>query len=365
MYFEELELKNFRNYKYQKVKFHNKINLITGNNAQGKTNLIESLYMMSFGKSFRTSRDNELMGFGGDITGIKSVSIKDGHDLTVEINLIKNKKSIKLDGVYLKKISDLLENILTVIFSPDDLKIVKEDPGKRRAFMDRELCQLKPVYYDNLVKYKKVLDQRNAFLKSREIDTDMLGIWDAELAAYGSVIMKHRAEFITKLDKISRKIHEKISDGKENLKLSYESNIRLAEKNEDQCKIFLDTLLDCRSRDIERMASNRGINRDDIKIIIDDIDVRKYGSQGQQRSAALSLKLAEIDLIIEETGEHPVLLLDDVLSELDAVRREKLITSFGDIQIFITTTDIDDETLSKLPDHAVYEIDNGVILRKY
>lgn len=365
MYFEELELRNFRNYKHQKVKFHNKINLIIGNNAQGKTNLIESLYMMSFGKSFRTSRDNELIGFGKDISGIKSVSVKDGLDLTVEISLIKNKKSIKLDGIHLKKLSDLLENILTVIFSPDDLKIVKEDPGKRRAFMDRELCQLRPVYYDNLVKYKKILDQRNAFLKGREIDVEMLDIWDSELARHGAFIMEHRAEFIKKLDNISRSIHKKISDGKEQLKLSYESNIRLAGKNENQNKIFIDKLLEYRSRDIDRMTSNSGIHRDDIKIIIDDVDVRKYGSQGQQRSAALSLKLAEIDLIIEETGERPVLLLDDVLSELDASRREKLITSFGDIQIFITATDIDDETISKLPDHAVYQIDNGVILRKY
>ncbi len=365
MYFEELELENFRNYRYQKINFHKKINLITGQNAQGKTNLIEALYMMSLGKSFRTSRDNELIRFESNNARIKTISSKDNEQLKIDIILIKNKKSIRIDDIPLKKISDLLENILIVVFSPEDLRIVKDDPNKRRLFIDRELCQLKPVYYDNLVSYKKILDQRNAFLKNRELDIDMLDVWDAELANKGSWIMKRRAYFIEKLACISADIHSKISDGKEKLQLTYESNIEKTEKIEDQYEIFTRTLNKCRSKDIERMTSTRGIQRDDIKIEIDGIDVRKYGSQGQQRSAALSLKLAEINLIVEETGESPILLLDDVLSELDEIRRKKLITSFGDIQIFITTTDINEEILSQLPEHAIFEVNAGVVDRKY
>lgn len=363
MYFKELYLENFRNYENQKVEFSEKVNLITGENAQGKTNLIEGLYIMSIGKSFRTPRDNDMIRFGSSIARVRTISVIDGDDTEVEICLIKNKKSIKIDGINIKKITDLLKNILIVVFSPDDLRIVKEEPARRRAFMDRELCQLKPVYYDDLSRYRKTLDQRNAYLRSGNSDEIMLNIWDEELAARGARIVGERARFVEKLDVISRNIHQSISDGREELRLDYESSV-LGESSDDDLKEnFLGLLRSCRQRDEERGNTLYGPHHDDIKIVINGTDVRKFGSQGQQRSAALSLKLAEIEFIFQETGEKPVLLLDDVLSELDRVRQKKLITSFEDVQIFITATYIDEEILADLPDRAVFSVDGGRVVR--
>lgn len=183
MYFKEIELSNFRNYESQKIDFHKKVNIIVGNNAQGKTNLIEGLYIMSLGKSFRTSKDSEMIKFGCNMARVRTISRRSDRDVSVEIGLVKNKKSLKIDGVKMKKASDLLENIYIVVFSPDDLKIVKEEPEKRRRFIDRELCQLKPVYFDSISKYKKILSQRNFLLKQESPDMSMLDIWDEEISA--------------------------------------------------------------------------------------------------------------------------------------------------------------------------------------
>ena len=302
-----MELSNFRNYENQKINFHKNVNIIVGNNAQGKTNLIEGLYIMSLGKSFRTAKDSEMIGFGCNMARVKTVSCRSDRDVTVEIGLVKNKKSLKIDGVRMKKTSDLLENVYIVVFSPDDLKIVKEEPEKRRRFIDRELCQLKPVYFDSISKYRKILAQRNFLLKEEKPDMSMLDIWDED--------------------------------------------------------IFYETLCSGRKKDLIRRNTGHGPHRDDIRIMVNGVDVRSFGSQGQQRSAALSLKLAEIKLIFEETGEKPVLLLDDVLSELDRVRQRQLITSFGDIQIFITTTEVTDELRKQLPDHAIFEVEKGIVKR--
>lgn len=363
MYFKEMELSNFRNYEDQKIDFHEKVNMIVGNNAQGKTNLIEGLYIMSLGKSFRTSKDSEMIRFGCNMARVKTVSHRSDRDVTVEIGLVKNKKSLKIDGVKMKKASDLLENVYIVVFSPDDLKIVKEEPEKRRKFIDRELCQLKPVYFDSVSKYKKILAQRNFLLKEEKPDMSMLDIWDEELSGYGARIIKERALFIEKLKKISKGIHSDLTENREILDIEYESDIDICDDIREQKKVFYDALYSGRKRDMIRRNTGRGPHRDDIRIMIDGIDVRSFGSQGQQRSAALSLKLAEIKLIFEETGERPVLLLDDVLSELDRVRQRQLITSFGDIQIFITTTEVTDELRKQLPDHAIFEVEKGIVKR--
>lgn len=363
MYFKEIELNNFRNYEDQRVEFNKKVNIIIGENAQGKTNLIEGLYIMSLGKSFRTAKDSEMIKFGCPMARVKTVAVRSDRDVTVEIGFVKNKKSLKIDGVKMKKASDLLENIYIVVFSPDDLKIVKEDPDKRRRFIDRELCQLKPVYFDSISKYKKILAQRNALLKEERPDTAMLDIWDAELCGYGSRIISERVKFIDKLKKISSGIHADLTDGREKLDIEYESDIPLKEDIKEQKLIFEQTLLAGRKRDLLRRNTGSGPHRDDIRIMIDGVDVRNFGSQGQQRSAALSLKLAEIKLIYEETGEQPVLLLDDVLSELDRTRQRQLITSFGDIQIFITATELTDELKVQIPDHTIFEVEKGIVKR--
>ncbi len=362
MYFKEIELTNFRNYESQKINFHNKINIIIGENAQGKTNLIEALYIMSLGKSFRTSKDNDMIRFGSTLARVKTVSEKDGQELTIEIGLVKNKKSLKIDGVRKHKISDLLENIYIVVFSPDDLKIVKEEPEKRRRFMNRELCQLKPVYYNSLSRYKKALAQRNFLLKEEQPDLSTLDIWDEQIAEYGSRIMIYRRSFTEKLQRLSQQIHHSLTEGKEKLDLFYESDIPSASAKKGitgQKEIFSDILRENRKRDLIRRTTLRGPHRDDLRIEIDGIDVRNFGSQGQQRTSALSLKLAELTLIEEETGEKPVLLLDDVLSELDSARQRQLITSFGDIQIFITTTQLNSEISAQLKDYAVFIVENG------
>ena len=373
MYFKEISLTNFRNYENQKVDFHDRVNIILGENAQGKTNLLEALYIMSLGKSFRTAKDSEMIRFGSQMARVKTVSVKDGEDLTIEIGLIRNKKSLKIDGVKKNRISDLLENVYIVIFSPDDLKIVKDEPEKRRKFIDRELCQLKPVYYDVLSRYKKALMQRNFLLKEERIDFSVLDIWDRELAGYGAKIIAYRMSFIDKLKIISRKIHSDLTEGREELSLSYESDIPLKGSGKETevalsvksqaeiAELFLNILLKNRKNDIKRRTTLRGPHRDDLRIEIGGVDVRNFGSQGQQRTSALSLKLAELILIEEETGEKPVLLLDDVLSELDRTRQRQLITSFGDIQIFITATELSGEITSHIRDFAVFKVRKGFI----
>ncbi len=364
MYFKEVELINFRNYENQRIDFHKKVNIILGENAQGKTNLLEALYIMSLGKSFRTSRDNEMIRFGSGLARVKTISEKDGEELTVEIGLIKNKKSLKIDGVKKKKISELLENVYVVIFSPDDLRIVKDEPEKRRKFIDRELCQLKPVYYDELSRYKRALGQRNVLLKEENPADSLLDIWDEELAEYGARIILRRGSFIDKLKIISRRIHSDLTEGKEELGLYYESDLPREAGYERQKLEFQRILREGRERDRLRRTTLRGPHRDDLSIKIGEKDVRIYGSQGQQRTSALSLKLAELMLIEEETGEKPVLLLDDVLSELDRTRQRQLMTSFGDIQIFITATELSGEVASQLGDYALFSVEDGAVRRR-
>jgi DNA replication and repair protein RecF len=363
MYFKEIELNNFRNYENLKIDFHKKVNIIVGNNAQGKTNLIEGLYIMSLGKSFRTSKDSEMIKFGCEMAHVKTVYCRDDRDVTIEIGFLKNKKSIKIDGVKKKKASDLLENIYIVVFSPDDLKIVKEEPEKRRRFIDRELCQMKPVYFDSFSRYKRVLAQRNFMLKEESPDMSMLDIWDEELCEHGSRIILERKKFIEKLREISRDIHHDLTEKREALDIKYESDIPLKDNLREQKEAFREILYSYRKKDLKRRNTGHGPHRDDLCITVDGVDVRSYGSQGQQRSAALSLKLAEIKLIYEETGENPVLLLDDVLSELDRMRQKQLINSFGDIQIFITTTEITEDLKKQLNDHSIFEVKNGIVKR--
>lgn len=355
MYIKEIELKDFRNYKDIKVSFSENVNIFLGNNAQGKTNLLEGIYLNAMAKSFKTTKDKELIRFDREFCKIKTIAFFDEEEHLTEIVINKEgKKGIKIDGVKMKKTSELLERIFIIIFSPEDLKIVKDEPEKRRKFTDRELCQIKPGYFNDLNNYKKVLKQRNAYLKEENIDTSVLDVWDYELAKYGIRIIKTRSEFIDKIDEISRQIHSRISGGKERLELKYEPNVYAEEK-------FTEVLAKNRGDDIRNRTTVRGPHKDDFKISADGIDLRKFGSQGQQRTAALSLKLSEIKLIEEEMGEKPLLLLDDVLSELDNDRQNYLIHSLGGNQLFITTTDISGKVARKLPEGKVFKITKGEV----
>lgn len=362
MYIRQIELTDFRNYERLRLDFQENVNLILGNNAQGKTNLLEAVYITSMGRSFRTSRDSDLVRFGCPAAKISAEAVKEIAETSVEITIKRDsKKSIKKDGVNLKRASQLLENILIVIFSPEDLKIVKDEPEKRRRFIDRELCQIQPLYYDSLSNYKKTLIQRNAYLKEDRIDPAILDLWDLQLAKYGARIMELRDRFIRKISGFSGAIHSSITAGRETLFLAYEPNVALTEDREELAGFFYDEIKRAFQNDCRQRTTTRGPHKDDIAFFVGGINMRSFGSQGQQRTCALSLKLAELNLIKEETGEDAILLLDDVMSELDLQRQEYLIKTLKDNQLFITTTDIDEKLLASFPQAKQIYVENGTV----
>jgi DNA replication and repair protein RecF len=362
MFINELYLKNFRNYDELKIPFQEKVNIVLGKNGQGKTNLLEGIYILSMGKSFRTNKDTEMINFTEDYFRVIGEFTKEDRRLFVEMDLSKTEKMFKIDGVEKRKNADLLENVYTVIFSPEDLKTIKDEPDKRRKFIDRQLFQLKPLYYKDLARYKKVLKNRNSTLKEEKINQGLLDVWDEYLVETGSKIMMERKNLILKLNEISAEINNKITDGKEELRIEYEPHIDSKEDLEEQKEEIRKRISESRAADIDRRTTTTGIHRDDIKITIDGIDTRKFGSQGQQRTAALALKLAELKIIKEETGEDAILLLDDVLSELDIDRQNFLINSFKDNQIFISAAEISENVMSKLNNSKIYRVNNGDIL---
>ncbi len=359
MYIKEIELTNFRNYKEQKVSFSRGVNIFIGKNAQGKTNLLEGIYLNAFGKSFKNIKDKELIKFGEDYCRIKTLSENEEGENTTEIAIRSDgRKGIKKDGIKVKKASELLDRIYIIIFSPEDLRIVKDEPEKRRKFINRELCQIRAGYLFDLNEYNRVLKQRNTYLKEKEIDGDLLDIWDRQLAACGTRIIRKRKQFIEKIDEISRDIHYGITNGEERLELKYEASIEPVDNLEDN---FYGILAASREDDIRNGTTGKGPHRDDIRISADGIDLRRFGSQGQQRTAALSLKLSEIRIIEEEKGEKPILLLDDVLSELDNDRQLMLIQSLGENQMFITTTEIMESVAGRLPKGKYFKIVEGQV----
>lgn len=365
MIIKEIELKDFRNYESLNLKFHNRVNIFLGDNAQGKTNILEAVYLTAFGKSFRTAQDAEMIKFESEFLKVKVSAEKEDEELSVEIVITDKGKGVKIDGVKIKKISELLDNIYTVIFSPEDLKIVKEDPERRRKFINTEICLINPSYYANLSSYRRVLKQRNAFLKEckvarRAADKNVLSVWDEQLAAAGAAVIIKRNIFIEKLKIISGELHSGITNGREILNIVYEPSIDVKENFEEQKNYFKEMLEKNFAADMRNGNTGIGPHRDDMCIIVNGTDIRKYGSQGQQRTAALSLKLAEIRLIKEETNENAVLLLDDVMSELDAHRQNFLINSLEDVQLFITTTDLTDDVKNALPDGYTFKVNKGI-----
>lgn len=362
MYIKNIELANFRNYRELRTDFNKNVNLILGNNAQGKTNLLEAIYLTSIGRSFRTNRDSDLVNFNQEAGKVKVDAEKSCFDTTVDITIKKDsKKSIKKDGSTIKKTSELLENILIVIFSPEDLKIVKDEPEKRRKFIDRELCQIQPLYYDSLSNYKKTLMQRNTYLKEEGIESSILDLWDIQLARYGARIITIREQFVKKISGYSGKIHSSITNGKESLFLEYNPNIDIKENVEEQEGYFYDEIKKAFKNDLKQRTTTKGPHKDDISFYVNGVNMRNFGSQGQQRTCALSLKLAELNLIKEETEEDAILLLDDVMSELDIERQKYLIKTLKENQLFITTTDIDKNLMMSFPEAKIIYIENGKI----
>lgn len=357
MYVSSVELKNYRNYEYACVEFKDGINILYGDNAQGKTNILESLYLCATTKSHRGSKDKELIMFDAPEAHIRMTVNKKDVDHRIDFHLRRTKgKGAAIDGMMIKKSSELLGMVHMILFSPEDLGIIKNGPGERRRFMDMELCQLDKIYMNQLSNYNKILNQRNSLLKQIYFSRDLvetLDIWDSQMVKYGENIIKIRDTFVKDLNVILTDIHEKLTGGREHLFLEYEPSVSV-ENYERELKSK-------RDRDLKIMSTSIGPHRDDISFLVDGMDIRKYGSQGQQRTAALSLKLAEIKLVERMIGDKPVLLLDDVLSELDGNRKNYLMESISGIQTIITCTGLDEFVEGRVSIDQVYKVVEGKV----
>ncbi len=369
MFINKLKLINFRNYDDLELKLHEKLNIFIGNNAQGKTNIIEAIYIAGFGKSFRTSKDKDLIKMDRDKTYAKIEGMRKYGNISIELKFWdKKKKEIKINGMSITKLSDILGSINVVIFSPEDLKLIKEGPSERRKFIDREISHINKKYYYNLTSYNKVLNQRNNLLKKIQYNKkyiNTIDIWDEKLMEFGIEVILKRREFIGKINSLSRLMHRKITDGKEELEVKYLDNIKMDSKDkyEDIYEKYKTKLKKKLDKDIERGYTLIGPHKDDIGLYINNIDIRTFGSQGQQRTTALSLKLSEIEIAKGETGEYPILLLDDVMSELDSDRQNFLIKSLKNVQTFITTTDIPDTMVPLVKEGYIFNISMGKVTK--
>lgn len=360
MYIESLELKNFRNYEELSIVLDPGTNILYGDNAQGKTNVLEAVYLCGTTKSHRGSKDKEMIRFEQDESHIRMMVKKDGVSHKIDMHLKKNKsKGIAIDGVPIRKASELFGIVNIVFFSPEDLNIIKNGPAERRRFLDSEICQLSRLYMIELANYNKVVAQRNKLLKEISFSgrmADTLEIWDEQMVRYGKSIISERKKFISRLNDILSEIHQNLTGGKEQILITYEPNVSE--------EAFSEELKAGRERDLRFGQSYTGPHRDDFCVRVNDIDIRKYGSQGQQRTAALSLKLAEIRLVEEEIHDTPVLLLDDVLSELDGSRQNYLLQSIHSIQTLITCTGLDEFVENHFEANSVFQVVEGSVFHK-
>lgn len=331
MYIKEIKLKNFRNYNEEKIELNEKTNIIYGDNAQGKTNIIEAIYLSSLGKSFRTKNEKELIKFNENKAEIEVKYQKKDREGKVKI-IIENRKELYLNDIKMKKLSDILGNIYVVIFSPENINILNDDPSKRRKFLDIMISQIKPMYAHILNQYKKVLEQKNNYIKQIKFEGKLkqyLDIWDEQLAEYSIKINEYRKIFIEKLNKKIEKIHFDATN--EKIEIKYKTDVIEKEK-------YLNRIKENRENDIRKGYSTIGVHRDDFEIFIKNKDVSIYGSQGQKRTSIISLKLAEAEVIYEEKQEFPIILLDDFMSELDEKRIKGFIENIQNNQVLITCT---------------------------
>ena len=356
MQLNSLKLLNFRNYDNLYIDFNKKVNLLVGKNGQGKTNIVESIYMLSFGKSFRTNKEKELIKFNCEKASVQINYQKSDRDGNIKIE-IGEKKQVYLNGIKIKKLSELLGNINIVIFTPDDINILKGGPQNRRRFLDIMISQLRPNYMHILSLYNKTLEQRNNYLrqiKEYNKDENLLEIWDEKLIDYGMKIYEYRKEFLEKIQNKIKYIHKEITDGKEDIEIEYISDAKTRQN-------FTNELQSRRKLDIIKGFTTKGIHRDDFIIYINKKEVGIFGSQGQNRTAMLSLKLSELQVIYDDIGEYPILLLDDFMSELDEKRRERFLNNIKDIQVIITCTE--KLRLEKLK-YFSYNVIDGDIIEK-
>ena len=357
MIIKSIELADYRNYESLTLEFDRGTTILYGDNAQGKTNILEAVYVAATTKSHKGSKDKEIIRFGQEEGHIRTYLEKDGVETRLDMHLRKTgSKGIAIDGQKIKRAADLLGLCNVVFFSPEDLGIIKNGPSERRRFVDMELCQLDNVYLYNLNNYNKIVNQRNKLLKDMYMSPGLketLSVWDMQLVAYGCKLIERRKEFVQQLNEIIYEIHKHLSGGKEELQIHYEPDTS-AEDFESKLFINMD-------RDMKLKMTSVGPHRDDFSFRIGGMDARKFGSQGQQRTAALSLKLAEIELVKKITKDTPVLLLDDVLSELDSNRQQLLLSGMGEIQTIITCTGLEEFVNNRFEITRVYRVTEGQV----
>ena len=357
MYIESVQLKNFRNYDSLELDLAQGTNIFYGNNAQGKTNILEALYLCGTTKSHKGSRDKDMIQFGKDESHIRMMVKRDELSYRIDMHLKKNKaKGVAINGLPIRKASELFGVVNLVFFSPEDLNIIKNGPGERRRFLDLELCQLDKIYLTNLASYNHIVNQRNKLLKDICVQPSLketLDIWDMQMAEYGQKIIDKRSEFIQELNETVRKIHANLTGGLEELEIVYEPDCTAGK---------LESVIHAnREKDMRMRLTSEGPHRDDMCVMANGVDIRKYGSQGQQRTAALSLKLSEIYIVKRKIKDTPILLLDDVLSELDSSRQNYLLDSISDIQTLITCTGLDDFISYQFQINKVFQVVQGTV----
>ena len=360
MVIKSLKLKNYRNYELLDMTFDSKTNILYGDNAQGKTNILEALYLSGTTKSHRGTKDRDLIQFGREESHLETIVEKKGMEFQIDMHLKKNSpKGIAINKIPIRKASELFGIVHFVFFSPEDLNIIKDGPAGRRRFIDLELSQIDKVYLSNLSNYNRIINQRNSLLKElyrQEHLMDTLDIWDMQLAQYGEKVMEGRQKFIQQVNQIISDIHYKLTGGRERITLSYESSIGNLSLEQ--------ALKKNRERDIRMKSTSVGPHRDDLCFLSGDLDIRKFGSQGQQRTAALSLKLSEIELVKEVIRDTPILLLDDVLSELDKHRQNYLLDSIHDIQTVITCTGLDEFVNHRFSINKIFRVNSGSVTKE-
>lgn len=357
MIIKSLELQDYRNYDTLNLAFDRGTNILYGDNAQGKTNILEAIYVSATTKSHKGSKDRDIVNFHKEEAHIRTFLEKEGVETRVDMHLRKSKsKGIAIDGQKIKKAADLLGICNVVFFSPEDLGIIKDGPAERRRFVDMELCQLDSFYLYNLNHYNKIVNQRNKLLKDLYFNPDLrdtLNIWDSQLVSFGSKVIERRRLFAEQLNEIIYDIHKRLSGDREEISVRYEPDVEIEEfEKKLQCS---------QEKDIKLKQTTVGPHRDDFSFLIEDVDIRKFGSQGQQRTAALSLKLSEIELVKKLTKDTPILLLDDVLSELDSNRQNYLLSSIKDIQTIITCTGLEEFVNNRFEINRVYKVTGGVV----
>lgn len=362
MFVENLTLKNFRNYDAESFSFFDGVNVIVGRNAQGKTNCAEAAFLLATGFSPRVTKDKQVVKYGCNQAEISAEAISSYGKVGVKMTFFAHdKKKMTVNGVEIKRVADLMGNVFAVFFNPDELKLIKESPDDRRRFMDVSISQRSKGYYNSLLRYKKIVAQRNNLLKEEDQDLilDTLPVWDEQLSFYAADIIFERNLFCERLLPLASAAHSYLTDGAEELKIEYTGKYKGDRSNIQ--KEYFDHISENYTRDIAVGYTLSGPHRDDLKISINGEDVRAFSSQGQQRTAAISLKLAELEIFKEKFGEYPLLILDDALSELDFGRQKKLLKKLDGVQTLITCTGVDERVFNEI-EYKRFEIEGGKII---